>query len=154
MGTIARLILLALLASLIGGCAPRVKPEQKAVQISTIRPTPPERKEVVLEVSRERLLEALNGKPGLNTMRLVRVFNGQPSISSLLPEYRLFDIKSHSAYELLGLRNGDVLVSANDYVLFEPGIFFQYVSLFREASDPFIEIRRSGKPVLIRYAIY
>ena len=108
----------------------------------------PER--VSLPVSRSELQTLLQDSTGINSIRLVEVFRANTE-SQPYPVYRIFGLQPGSAYELLGLKNTDILVAANDYIIRTPQLFVQYVRLLPREPEAFIEIERGGIPLIFAY---
>jgi hypothetical protein len=131
----------------IGGCGPTTPPQPKF--IDDIRPIPPALKEVSFAIQR-RDLEGSLEREGEAPPRLVPVFASVSSRESY--EYRIFDLKPGSPYELLGLQNSDIIVSANRYLIKRPEQFYQFVQLLRGENDATIEIRRGGEGRLLKYS--
>ena len=66
--------------------------------------------------------------------------------------YRLFDVKKGAAYDILGLKDGDIIVSAAGYVIQDGSQFKNYINVLEDVYDnskkdkPNIEILRDGIP--------
>lgn len=88
----------------------------------------------------------------LYSVRVVPILKGD-TMSDDLPEYRLFGIEPHSAYWVLGLRNADILVGADDYVIYDSRAFPKFIELLSKQNEGTVEIRRDGKPLLFKYSI-
>lgn len=121
------------------------------VKLSTVRPAPTDRATVNLEISRQTLKAATEQPGALRSMRVVQVFKGSDESGTTYPEYRIFNIAPGTAPQLLGFENGDVLVSASDYVVYNPDAFRRYLAALWNEPAAEIEIRREGKPVLLKY---
>lgn len=106
---------------------------------------------VNLTISKKTYDSALRGSGSLNKIRLIQIYTRGNETAGVIPEYRMFDIQPGSVYSMLGLATGDVLVTANDYMVVNPSTFPTYVSLLRNEKSGQIEIRREGKPLLLRY---
>jgi type II secretory pathway component PulC len=146
-----RKILLFCALALLSGCSAR--DAQGPVLLSSVRQPSALRSEDVITIPRTQVIEVLDSKRSINFIRLVQIFARHPEPSRVLPQYRMFNIRPGSIGDLLGLENGDILVAANDYVVFDPNKFQQYLELFRIEKDPFIEIIREGKPMVFRYQL-
>ncbi|MBN8548177.1 MAG: hypothetical protein J0M12_02555 [Deltaproteobacteria bacterium] len=147
-------IIVALLCVGIVGCAKPV-PTRPSL-ISETRTPVVRMKTIELPVSRKELNAALDRPPPANDIRMVLVFRGAPGMSDQEqppPEYRFFDVRPESAYALLGLRNGDILVAAHDHIVYNPLNFPNYVASLVTLPDGFVEIRRAGEPVKIQYVL-
>jgi hypothetical protein len=123
-----------------------------------VREEPVSRQVVEVPVSRKALFTALQKGAPLNDIRLIQIFSGSSSgdpddeaANQAPPEYRFFDIKPESAYSILGLRNGDVLLSAHDYIVYDPNKFASYVAKLVEMPDGFVDLRRDGLAVRLKY---
>lgn len=88
----------------------------------------------------------------LGKLRLVPVTRGLASQGEP-PEYRLFGILPGTPCDLLSLKNGDILVSANDYVIYDMDKFAYYLSLLTNQSEGMIEIKRAGTPMLVKFQL-
>ena len=145
-----RLICIIFLLLSFTSCASTKKKESPAVRIDSIRPQKPQNiKTVELKVAKIAYEQSLKGSPAINRMRLVEVYTRAGEGSRR--EYRFFDIRKGSVYELLGLQNSDILIAANGYVVPTQAIFWRYVHLLPTQKQAFIEIRRAGLPMLINY---
>lgn len=130
------------------GCASR---QAQAPRLSEIRPPDPQRREVRVEVPRARLQQAARSGGGVESLRIVEVYRRNQEFMPLPPEYRLFNIERGSIADLLGLKNADVVVAANDYVIPNPNTFRQYLLLLPAERDAQIEVRRGRESILFRY---
>ncbi len=86
-------------------------------------------------------------------VRLIPILKGQSYEMETTPEYRIFNVKKGGVYELLGLKNADVIISAHDYVIRDPRAFPQYIALLKGQQSSSIEIRRDGSPLLLAIKI-
>lgn len=153
MKSLWRIILCALLC---GACAPRglSAPE---VQSSSARAAAGSLKTVTISVARKDLWAALQRGSPSNDLRMVPVFSGAPSAGDgdePPPQYRFFDVKTDSAYYLLGMRNSDVLVTAHDHVVYEPEKFPAYIRMLLGAPEGWVEIRRGAELLLLSFKIH
>jgi type II secretory pathway component PulC len=137
--------------TLLSGCVAR--DSTGPVLLSSVRQPSALRTEDVITLPRSQVVEVLDSKRSINFIRLVQIFARHPEPSRVLPQYRMFNIRPGSIGDLLGFQNGDILVAANDYVVFDPNKFQQYLELFRIEKDPFIEIIRDGRPIVYRYKL-
>lgn len=129
------------------GCGPTSPPQPKFIE--DIRPIPPAMKEVSFAIQRRDFEHALE-QEGEAPPRLVPVFATVASRESY--EYRIFDLKPGSPYELLGLQNSDIIVAANRYLIKRPDQFQTFVQLLRVENEAAIEIRRGGEARLLKYS--
>lgn len=142
----AFLLLGALL--LLSGCAlfqPSVDKDSKGVRYSesiSIDPSLVEEK----TLDREEYNEAFASPNAINKARLIQVFSRRPGA----PEYRVFDVRQGDPFYQLGLREGDVLLAANDFLIFDIDRFRAFVNLARAANATELLVRRKGKVVLLK----
>jgi len=142
---------LCLMILVLGACSAK-KADLQDRRISSVRPTPANIEIQELQVKRADVQASLQRDDMVRRIILVEIFNtAAAGVQNGLPEYRLFDIYPGSIYALLGLRNADVLVSANDRLLVNSSVFIDYVRLLAKESEAQIEIRRVGKPILLKY---
>lgn len=134
---------------LLTGCSMTGRPNG-AIKIEEVRPIPPVVKTIRLTIQRENLKTALSEGTDLNSIRVIPLYASVNPVAAL--EYRLFDIRPESAFNLLGLQNSDILVAAHGYVVQGPQQFAMYVRLLLEQDEGNIEIRRGGVPTLLQYA--
>jgi type II secretory pathway component PulC len=132
--------------SLVAGCGTIVPPEPKF--IDDIRPVAPGQKATNYSIQRKDLVDAL-ARNQENTVRLVPVTT---VASSTTYEYRLFDIRPSSVYQLLGLENSDVLIAVSRYLVKRPDQFKGFVQLLATQDEASIEIRRGGEAKLFKYS--
>lgn len=136
----------------VSGCWLQGRVAEEA-PVTQQRPHNKAAREVVIRIAREEYSAAVRNIDQLRRLRLVEVVASEEVGRSAFPEYRLFNVDPKSAYSLLGLTDGDILVSANDYVLNDPERFRQYVQvLHREPGETFVEIRRQGEEVVLRFS--
>ena len=101
------------------GCSSR-KPVV-ITRISEVRPADPEGLETQqLSLTKSAWQRALNNAELNQHIRLIELVTSPSGIRSPLLEYRLFDIRRGSLYDLLGLRNADVLVAVSGMVVQRP----------------------------------
>lgn len=129
----------------ITGCVATGPKEPK--MIDDIRPASPMLKATSYSIQRKDLTEALS-RSQENTIRLVPVAT---VASTTTYEYRLFDIKQSSVFQLLGLENSDVLIAVNRYLIKRPDQFNAFVQLLASEDEATIEIRRGGEGKLFKY---
>ncbi len=94
----------------------------------------------------------------VNSVRIVEIFQRLAKIESRnYPMYRIFDVKPGATYDLLGLKNGDVIVAASGYVIQDSRQFKHYVNVLEKVYDvsskekPCVEIVREGIPYKFIY---
>jgi len=117
----------------------------KGVKLSEARGgTPAGLKEIERKIKLTLFKKSLNSESALGRLRIIKIVSNDP-----YPKYRLFDIRKGDPYYLLGLRNADVLVAANDWVVFDGAKFRTFVWLLQKEKRGSIEIHRAGK--LIRF---
>lgn len=94
----------------------------------------------------------------VNSVRIVEIFQRLAKIESRnYPMYRIFDVRPGATYEMLGLKNGDVIVAASGYVIQDSRQFKHYVNVLEKVSDvslkekPSVEIVRDGIPYRFVY---
>lgn len=123
------------------------------VEISALRPKPIEQQTVQRQIPRTELLQALQQGEVINSPRIVQIFfrSGETDLS--FPVYRLFEVHPKSAYALLGLQAADVIVAANNYIIFNQQQFRNYIRALPQQSEGSIEIKRAGQPLLLTYRI-
>jgi hypothetical protein len=120
--------------------------------LSEVRQVAPDREIVQIELNRNDLKAAINNTGLLYKVRLIPILKSELN-KEPYPEYRVFDIDAKSAYALLQLQNTDIIVGANDFIIKDPSVFPQYVSLLANEKTGTIEIVREGKTLLLTYFI-
>jgi len=124
-----------------------------AVQIDTLRgSTPPERNTQIIPIRLEDLRRA-QSNTDINRLRILKITMAANEAASQdpIPQYRIFDVREDSVGELLGIENADVLVAANGYIVYHPDQFMRYLASLPISTGTFIEIRREGRPLLLKY---
>ena len=145
-------IIIVTLLSLISfvGCSATKPPKPTA--LAAVRP---EVDGITVEervVSRAAYLHALQSVKNSDSVRIVEIFQKAAAESqSILKEYRLFDVNDNSAYALLGLRTADILVGAHGFVISSPLAFRTYLIALAQEQSSFIEIRRAGMPLMLKF---
>lgn len=96
----------------------------------------------------------------INSVRVIEIFQRRAKLEARnYPMYRIFDIQKGVAYDMLGLKNNDVIVSAGGYVIQDGMQFKEYVNVLEKVYDnrknekelPCIEIIRDGIPYKFIY---
>lgn len=136
--------LAAVVAFLLGACATRAplprmisQNQMELMQGATIHKT----------VGRKALI-ATFVHPELNSkIRLVQTYQKSDEAPGNEPRYRLFDIRSGSAYELVGLENGDLLLGVNGRLVFNPAKFPVFIQLLAQEQRASIQLVRAEKPM-------
>lgn len=141
-------ILLGVLVMLYGmvGCSPRA-PRSYDPHRTPAAGTPEE----AVNVSRSALKAAIDRVALTNQLRVVPVYRRNEEYARVAPEYRLFNIAPQSAYALLGLRESDTVIAANGFVLHNGDLFREYVRLLPKEREGFVELRRAGTPLILRF---
>ncbi len=140
-------LLLSLMLLFTSACS--MTRDGEALKIDQVRPKGAAIQEEQIEVSKKLYQQVLHGGGSYTKARMVEVFTRDAQ--SGVKEYRLFGIQPGSLYDLLGLRNVDILVAANGYVVPEQGLFWQYLQILPNQKDAFIEIKRAGKSMIFKY---
>ena len=144
---LGKISLLSLILMMVGCATPQeVKPP---MLINDIRKDIPVSKTERIDLERGDLRQALIRGEKVNSLRMVPIFSSQRP--SELSEYKFFEIQPGSVYKLLGLKNGDILVAAQGYIVTEANRFPAYISLMPQVDDPNIEIERGGQTIILRY---
>ena len=130
-----------------GGACGAIKPAEPKF-IDDIRKIPPPLKVINFTIQRRDLQDALT-RTNENTIRLVPVFQ----TASLGPsyEYRVFDVKNGSVFNLLGIQVADIVIAADRYLIKRPEQFSAFVQIMAGLDEASIEIRRGGESRLLRY---
>ncbi|NDC37654.1 MAG: hypothetical protein EBZ48_06330 [Proteobacteria bacterium] len=140
-------IWVTLAAVVIGGCSARQEelPSRYSEVIGGGHQKVEERR-----VSKAKFLATLKQGEGSNEVRLVSVFRRE---GQRLPQYRIFDVRPGSAYQLLGLEDGDLLLAADDRIVYDPAGFRTFVvEYLKGQSSATITISRGGVTSLYRYS--
>ncbi len=133
----------------LAGCAPTLAPSP--VLISSIRPELPNTKTIELSVSRKEFDQAW-GLHELNSKaRLIEVFHSGQGSTDGIPEYRVFGVYPKSVYFLLGLRNADVLIGAQGYLIKSSVAFQRYLSVVSREAESQLDIMRDGAPLVLKF---
>jgi type II secretory pathway component PulC len=111
-------------------------------------------KNVDYTLSKKKLESAALLGDSVNTLRVVTVFRRGEQASIGLPEYRLFDIRKGSAFDIVGLQNADILQAANDYIIYQPeGLKTFVLQLLPTMPSSSIRVVRDGVPLQLNYKI-
>jgi type II secretory pathway component PulC len=100
-------------------------------------------------VSRTLFRGAVSNNYLLERVRAIQLLKTD-NLGDGLPEYRIFDIKEGSPYDLVGMKNADVLVGLNDYPIDEASKIPKFMYLLQGENSGLIEVRRQGKPILLK----
>jgi type II secretory pathway component PulC len=102
-------------------------------------------------VSKEDLSAGLKNDV-LSRLRMIPLTKAQ-SDANQFPEYRIFEVRKGSPYDLLKLQDNDVILSAEEYVIPDPRVFFTYISIMPKLGKGSIEIKRRGELLQYRYTV-
>ena len=123
------------------------------VRIDAVRPPVQGTDSIPTKISRAEYIEVLKNQKSLQRLRLVPILTSA-KFQNTIPEYRLFDVEQGGAAHFLGLRNADILVAANGYIIYDQEKFKTYLILLQNESRAEIEIRRDGRHILYKYIFY
>lgn len=140
-------------AILLSGCSAMTPWSKKSLSSGESRILPSDIAKKEMTVLRAELVKRLREQGTGDGVRLIPILKGQSYEVQSHPEYRLFGVKKGSVYELLGLQNADIVVSAQGFIIRDPRIFPEYVALLKNQPDAAIEIRREGRPLLLSVMI-
>ena len=132
---------------------PKHKPGEGAIKIDSIRGHQEAGVVTVkMAVDRMRYRQSLINAE-VNSVRVIEIFQRKAKQeASTYPMYRLFAVKKGAAYDILGLKDGDIIVSAAGYVIQDGSQFKNYINVLEDVYDnskkdkPNIEILRDGIP--------
>ena len=102
------------------------------------------------EIAKKDLQVALGNELKTAQVRAVEVFQNATGAPQTFPNFRLFDIEAGSVYELLDLRNADILVAINKRAVVAPHVLTQVVRLLPNEKGVEFEIIRAGKSMLVK----
>ena len=126
--------------------------ESGAVLLDSVRVKPADIREIPVTVDYAALRQAQSNYDLNSPLRIVKlVLSASPGSGEVLPQYRLFEVRKGSIADVLGLQTADVLVGANGYVVYNPEQFKRYMMSIPVPTGTYIEIRREGRPLFLRY---
>lgn len=102
-----------------------------------------------ISIDRSKLKSLLSRADSADRIRLVELFSG----SNVTPRYRVLNFEPNGAYSLLGLKIGDVILAADNFIIKDPALFPKFVGLMSETPSATIHILRGGKELLLTYSI-
>ncbi len=89
-----------------------------------------------------------------NTTLLARSARLVPSVRNGRPNgFKLYAIRPGSVYALLGLRNGDTIISVNGQAITTPAKALMVYARLRNANKLTVQFIRRGRPMVHRYSI-
>lgn len=106
-----------------------------------------------LTITRSDLSLALGDEYKTSKLRAVPVFQNSATNTNQQSVYRLFEVAQGSVYDLLGLKEADILVSINERIVVAPHVLGQVVRLLPKENSIQLEILRAGKSYLINTKI-
>ena len=146
------LITTILIALTLCSCGPRKTGQPE--KFSDAMPGNAAAKTIDLTIPKKKLESAALLGDTINTLRIVAVFRRGDQTSIGLPEYRLFDIRKGSAFDIIGLENADILQAANDYVIYQPeGLKTFVLQMLPTMETSSIRVVRGGVPLILNYKI-
>ena len=132
-------------AALIGGCVGTASPPLLYSQ----QPGGGHQKVEEISISKRKFTGSLTQGDGVNDVRLVEVYRRE---RKQLPQYRIFDIRKGSPYQILGLEDGDIILAADDHIIYEPAGFRTFVVQYlRTRGSASLTVSRGGVTILRRY---
>ena len=138
-----------LILFIVTGCT--VFSSNKAISIKAIRPiAPSDLKQASITINRQEYVRAVQAEGSAPRLRVIAIMPGQASMAAI-QEYRIFGVTPGSAAALLGLRNSDILVAANEYIVRAPGQFYTFLQFMETVPEASIEIRRNRTPIIIKF---
>jgi len=105
------------------------------------------KKEIVLD--RTQVEKALARADAPLRIRMVEVFSG----TKLSRRYRVMGFDKTGIYPLLGLKVGDVILAADNFIIQDPALFPKFIGLLPNESAATIHVFRAGKELLLVYSI-
>jgi len=118
---------------------------------ASLIPDAPGAKEKINIISKKKYFERISATAN-NYIRMVPVLMRDPRHAGH-DYYRFFDIQEDSIYSLIGLKNNDIVVSANNYVVPGQRVFWEYIKYLPKVTDPKIEIIRNSEPLILKYML-
>lgn len=106
-----------------------------------------------MKISRAEYTKALQNQKALQRLRMVPLLRSA-KFATGIPEYRLFDVEPGSAADVLGLKNSDVLIAVDDFILYDSQKFKSYLMLLQNEQSSNLEVQRESKPILFKYVFY
>ncbi|RMG44531.1 MAG: hypothetical protein D6719_01645 [Candidatus Dadabacteria bacterium] len=147
-----------MLMLLPGGCSTKPKlnstlraSQRHGVKLSEVRTVPANLLKKRMVISRAEYRKALALGERVNRLRMVQIFARSEDRLSQYPYYRILRVSKNSVYHMLGLRSGDLVMAADDYVIFDPQVFWKFVVLLQYEKSATIEIVRAGRGILFQY---
>lgn len=137
----------------LSGCSLKPPWSQEELAAGKSRKLPAEIAKKELTIPRAELVKRLRERGTADGVRLIRTMRGQSYEVEATPEYRIFGVKKGSVFELLGLQNADIILSAESFIIRDPRVFPEYVALLKDQPQASIEIRREGHPLLLAVTI-
>jgi type II secretory pathway component PulC len=143
-----RLILAILLVLGLTSCA-SIKNKQAATtaQVDGKKSLPDNIQVIRNLVKREEYKNSILFGGNTNSIRLPEIY--QRGLEQDEKQYRFFDIKPGSVYEMLGLQNADTLVLVEGYMVPNQTGFYGYISVLHNEKESNIQIIRKGAPILL-----
>lgn len=137
---------------LISSCSVIPGNQKPAKKISDFRLIPPVITEIDNSVKYKDYIKAINEKGEINQVRMIEIFRRGQS-KEAPPEYRLLEVDNKGVFYLLGLRERDVIIAADEFIIPNAPIFWEYIKLLEKTRNAKIEINRDGKSLLINTEI-
>lgn len=139
-------LLAVLVLFFLAACSSKNVETAEPRRVSQYRAVQPGVSVVDVEVNRPEYLKRLQLGAKLNKARLVEILSRE---NANIKQYRFLGVREGSVYELLGIKNYDVLIAANDYIIPDPETFWRYISLLSREQAAQIEVRRGEIPTLL-----
>lgn len=96
----------------------------------------------------ENIRDQLDNLKALMSQAVIRPFLNQGSQEGFI----ISNISPESIYAKMGLKNGDIIINANDQPLHSAGSLLHLVNTMRAGSNISLSIKREGKPQTIHYS--
>ena len=142
-------ILLLLLFISLCSCAVKgsgIKPRR----LSESRLVPVEYTTVDIRLNKDEFTRILKEGGDNNKVRLVRIYHRGESTDSP-GKYRILDVKEDGIFAYMQLKENDLILAADDYIIPKPIVFWEYIKLIPSVGKANVEIERAGNNMLLNY---
>jgi hypothetical protein len=143
-----KILLLCLFLSLCS-CAVNgssIKPRR----LSESRLVPVEYTTIDISLNKDEFIQILKEGGDNNKVRLVRIYHRGESTDSP-GKYRLLDVKDDGIFAYMQLKENDLILAADDYIIPKPIVFWEYIKLIPSVGKASVEVERGGNNLLLNY---
>lgn len=104
---------------------------------------------IEFDIKREELVRRLALADAVYKIRLVELYGAKEET----PRYRVMGFDKSGVYGLLGLKEGDYILAASNFIIYTQELFPKFIELLPAEKEASIHVLRNGSELLLHYNI-